>query len=82
MLKNRDPFTSLEVQSTESEFYRILFGRFEMFIFNAAARVRGPTIKLATYFPIIHLITTAMFDPEKDRIHAINHRLDQLRGYL
>jgi hypothetical protein len=25
---------------------------------------------------------TTMFDPEKDRLHAINHRLDQLRGYL
>jgi hypothetical protein len=27
-------------------------------------------------------IYTAMFDAEKDRLHAINHRLDQLRGYL
>ncbi len=32
--------------------------------------------------PNNHLIHTAMFDPEKDRLHAINHRLDQLRGYL
>jgi hypothetical protein len=28
------------------------------------------------------LTHTAMFDAEKDRLHAINHRLDQLRGYL
>jgi hypothetical protein len=31
---------------------------------------------------IQHLTFTTMFDPEKDRLHAINHRLDQLRGYL
>jgi len=27
-------------------------------------------------------IATTMFDPEKDRLHAIEHRLNQLRGYL
>jgi hypothetical protein len=28
------------------------------------------------------LTFTTMFDPEKDRLHAIEHRLNQLRGYL
>jgi hypothetical protein len=30
----------------------------------------------------IILDSTTMFDPEKDRLHAIEHRLNQLRGYL
>jgi hypothetical protein len=48
----------------------------------ARTRQLKANVRRADNATVHHLTITAMFDPEKDRLHAINHRLDQLRGYL
>lgn len=58
-----------------------------MFIFSPAALCLPATAARKKPENVLketdhHLTFTAMFDAEKDRIHAINNRLDQLRGYL
>ena len=45
-------------------------------------RRQGRKPKKVSRKTVHYLTLNAMFDAEKDRIHAINHRLDQLRGYL